>query len=223
MIVGLIIGIEREISNHPAGMRTHALVCIGTTLTSLMACEMCSTVSLFTKSDIDISRIAAGVVTGIGFIGAGAIIKARHSSNIYGLTTAATIWVTGCLGLTIGMGYYIMSLVSLLAIFIVTVTLKVIERKLIYSRSIVDIKLSFVDQNDIVSFIEKYCERRHIQIIGIKYFGDRNMTNENGERIYNCHYSLKLPRNFKLKTIITDFSLQENIIDVFSETKEHED
>lgn len=218
LLAGVIIGIEREISNHSAGMRTHALVCVGSALASLISCEMAGNITMFNPARVDISRIAAGVITGIGFLGAGAIIKTKQHSYIYGLTTAATLWVTGCLGLSIGMGYYKMSLITLVTIMITIVTLKIIENKLISARSTKTITLSFINQNEFVSFIDSYCSRRHIQIMSIRYFGSKDSLTDAGERIYNCTYTIKLPRNIELKEIVNDWSLQEYIIEVSSES-----
>ncbi len=107
IILGGIIGIEREKSHKPAGVRTHMLVALG-------AC-------LFTTASIvfgvDTGRIAAGIVTGIGFIGAGTIIGSK--GNIKGITTAASLWTTSAVGLMIGMGEYFAGIVATLFVLIV--------------------------------------------------------------------------------------------------------
>ncbi len=102
--LGAIIGYQRERAGKSAGLRTVVLVCVGA--------------ALFTMASIygfgagaDPSRVAAGIVIGIGFLGAGAIMR-REGSHIEGLTTAATIWVMAAIGLAIGAGLYIVSLVS---------------------------------------------------------------------------------------------------------------
>ncbi len=107
IILGGIIGIEREKSHKPAGIRTHMLVALG-------AC-------LFTVASItfgvDTGRIAAGIVTGIGFIGAGTIIGSK--GNIKGITTAASLWTTSAVGLMIGLGeYFVGTVATLLVLFI---------------------------------------------------------------------------------------------------------
>ena len=108
LISGMLIGLERKYTNHPAGMKTHAIVCIGSALASLITIEMGFTASnllLTGDTKVDMSRIAAGVLTGIGFVGAGAIIKSKDGIVVTGLTTAATLWVTACLGLAISIGF----------------------------------------------------------------------------------------------------------------------
>lgn len=100
--LGGLIGIERELHGCAAGLRTHILVCIGSTL--FMMTSIMVAVSYSHVGGVDPSRIASGVVTGIGFLGAGAII--RYGASIRGLTTAASIWAIAAIGLAIGAGMY---------------------------------------------------------------------------------------------------------------------
>lgn len=104
--LGGFVGLERESSHKPAGFRTNILICVGATMMMVL-----SGLILQGKegSTSDLTRIAAGVITGIGFIGAGSIIQARGS--IVGLTTAATLWAMAGLGLVIGAGYYVIAAV----------------------------------------------------------------------------------------------------------------
>ena len=98
LIAGGIIGWQRERSGKAAGLRTHLLVCTGTTLFVLA--------SIDAGMQLDaLSRVIQGLVTGIGFLGAGAILKVESSHQIKGLTTAAGIWMTAALGVTIGLGH----------------------------------------------------------------------------------------------------------------------
>ena len=98
VIAGGVIGYQREVLHKAAGLRTHMLVCTGTTLFVLAA------VDLDMQHDA-LSRVIQGVVTGIGFLGAGTILKIEASHQIKGLTTAAGIWMTAALGVTIGLGH----------------------------------------------------------------------------------------------------------------------
>ena len=108
-LLGGLIGFERERHNRRiAGFRTHILVCVGSTLimlTSIYVFELYRTSGV-----VDPARIAAGVITGIGFLGAGTII--RSGSSVRGLTTAASIWIVSATGLAIGCGFYIASYVT---------------------------------------------------------------------------------------------------------------
>ena len=107
-ILGGLIGLEREIHGCAAGLRTHILVCIGSTL--FMVTSIGIAISHGSLGDVDPSRIAAGVVTGIGFLGAGAII--RYGASIRGLTTAASIWAVAAIGLAVGVGLYAAAVIT---------------------------------------------------------------------------------------------------------------
>ncbi len=104
VIVGFLIGIERQWSRKPAGIRTNILVVLGATMFTIVSYEMAKTYNG------DPTRIASNIVTGIGFLGAGAILHAR--GTIRGLTSAATLWVDGALGMMIGSGKFIETAVT---------------------------------------------------------------------------------------------------------------
>jgi len=117
--LGAIVGLEREFTHRPAGLRTHMLVCIGACLFTVASLYMMPQGS----PTIDYSRIAAGIVTGIGFIGAGSIIATRE--GIRGVTTAASLWVVAAIGLIVGMGNYVLSLVAAVLSFLILIVGKV--------------------------------------------------------------------------------------------------
>lgn len=101
VLLGAVVGIERELTDKPAGLRTHMLVSLGSCLFTI--------VSVY-EFQMDPARIAAGIVAGIGFIGAGTILSERD--RVIGITTAASLWVTAAIGLSIGVGNYVLSLVT---------------------------------------------------------------------------------------------------------------
>lgn len=140
ILIGGAIGFERESNNRPAGFRTHILVCLGATVVSLIQ-DQIRVASLefivnnpqyadYIKSDL--GRIGAQVISGIGFLGAGAII--RDKGSVKGLTTAASIWITGCIGLAVGWGFYFISIFSFLGTTLTLISLKKIETKFIQNR-----------------------------------------------------------------------------------------
>ena len=109
--LGAAIGYQRERANKPAGLRTHILIAAGSALFAIAS-------TFGFGIDADPSRVAAGVVAGIGFIGAGAIIR-REGGIVEGLTTAATIWAVAAIGLAAGAGLYIVSVVTTAVVAIV--------------------------------------------------------------------------------------------------------
>ena len=117
LILASLIGLEREKKRQAAGLRTHVLVSVGSSLIMLISLYI---FELYKNiATLDPARIAAGVITGIGFLGAGAIIRAGNS--VRGLTTAATIWVASGIGLACGCGFFyaamFVTLVSLIVLF----------------------------------------------------------------------------------------------------------
>ena len=116
-VLGFVIGLDRELKNRPLGLRSFMLVSIGAALFSLSAQEL---VHLFDQEEIDPTRVVEGIIGGIGFLGAGAIIQARGS--IIGGTTGATIWLVGGIGMACGFGFYLhATLTTLVAVFVLTV------------------------------------------------------------------------------------------------------
>ncbi len=107
--VGAVIGYERQMKGHPLGIRTNVLVCVSsTTIMMLSKAMVAETFQLYNM--IADPRLAQQVITGIGFLGAGTIV--HSDSNIKGLTTAATVWSVGCIGLVIGFGWYPLALLT---------------------------------------------------------------------------------------------------------------
>ncbi len=121
LAVGGIIGLDRELEHKPAGLRTMILVCLGSTIFVLIG----SHISL---TGLEQGRIIAGVITGIGFLGAGAII--RTGGDVHGLTTAATIWLVCGLGLAVGCGAYILAIITCIISLVILRILGVVEHAL---------------------------------------------------------------------------------------------
>jgi putative Mg2+ transporter-C (MgtC) family protein len=121
IFVGFLIGMEREWSGKPAGIRTNIMVVLGATIFTIISFEMAKTYNS------DATRIASNIVTGIGFLGAGAILHARGA--VMGLTTAATLWVNGALGMLIGYGKFIESGIATIFIVVILYGLRRFEQK----------------------------------------------------------------------------------------------
>jgi len=123
IILSGLIGLERKMYNKPAGLRTNIMVGLGATVLMILGLYILSNYN--EAGNVDISRIVGQVVTGIGFLGAGAIIQARGS--VHGLTTAASIWVVAAIGMAVGLGYYFMAVSATLASLIILVIVGRIE------------------------------------------------------------------------------------------------
>lgn len=115
MFLGAAIGFDRGRKGRPAGIKTHALVCVGACLVMLTG----EYISITTHSTTDVTRLAAQVISGIGFLGAGTIIVTRQN-QVKGLTTASGLWLAACIGLAIGIGFYFGSIITFLCFLTIT-------------------------------------------------------------------------------------------------------
>jgi putative Mg2+ transporter-C (MgtC) family protein len=127
-VLGSIVGIERERLNWVAGLRTHMLVCVGAALFMIVSTGGFSDVLGNEHVALDPSRIAAQVVSGIGFLGAGTIVLRRKV--VHGLTTAASLWTVAAVGLAVGGGLYVAAATSTVLVVIILAGIKPIERRL---------------------------------------------------------------------------------------------
>lgn len=131
MLVGLVIGTEREYTHRPAGMRTHILVALGACVVSItgeLLFNQYNAVGAFP----DPARLSAQVVTGVGFLGAGTIMREGYA--VKGLTTAASVWAVACLGIAAGFGYYALAIFGMVFIFITLTIFEWLQDKLIKNR-----------------------------------------------------------------------------------------
>lgn len=126
LVLAIGIGAEREYHGHPAGIRTMALVGVGACIFTAIGLE-----PLF-GGRTDPTRIAAQIVTGVGFLGAGAIL--RQGTDVKGLTTAASIWVVAALGMLDGFGYYLVAVFTTVLVLVALVAIRPVERRLFHRK-----------------------------------------------------------------------------------------
>jgi len=148
MILGGIIGLERGIKRRPAGMRTYMLVCIGATLVMITNQYL---TSVFPFSDP--ARMGAQVISGIGFLGVGTIIITRDR-QVRGLTTAAGLWASACMGLAIGVGFYTGALIGMAFIFFVTTVMHRLDTELVRRSRAMEIYMEVIDSSHIYKILD---------------------------------------------------------------------
>jgi putative Mg2+ transporter-C (MgtC) family protein len=124
--LGAVIGLERQLRGKPAGLRTNVLICLGAAVFTIISKQMAEPGGSFT-------RIAAQIVTGVGFLGAGAILQDR--GGIHGLTTAATIWLVASIGMACGAGFYNLAIMSTIIAVVVLIGLIKLDKFLDRSKS----------------------------------------------------------------------------------------
>lgn len=120
VVLGAVIGVQRELMGKPAGLRTHALVTLAAAIFTL--------IPLQAGMGLDgVSRVIQGIATGIGFIGAGVILKRRHEGEVIGLTTAATVWAATAVGVVIGLGHVLLAAVAVGLTWVVLAALSAVD------------------------------------------------------------------------------------------------
>lgn len=161
LLLGGIIGIERERKRRPAGFRTHMLVCLGAALTMLISQY------LLTKDyPLDATRLGAQVISGIGFLGAGTIIVTGRQ-QVKGLTTAAGLWASACMGLAIGAGFYEGALLACLVIFVTSASFTKLDRMIMSTAKTMNIYVEFTQTDDISQILSRLKEMG-IRIVDIE-------------------------------------------------------
>ena len=159
LIVGVVIGTEREYTHRPAGMRTHMLVSLGACVVMIIGQLIFQQYRTYGATP-DPARMAAQVITGVGFLGAGTILK--EGPTVKGLTTAASLWATACLGLAAGAGYYALAIAGMLFIFATLTIFEVFQDKLIKPRQIsVELEVTTADISACLSAINKTLGQIH--------------------------------------------------------------
>lgn len=166
------IGLERERHNQPAGLKTHIILCVGATLITIVSIDMAHDWA-GTSMPSDPSRIAASIVTGIGFLGGGAIL--RLGATVRGLTTAASLWAVAGVGLAIGGGYYFAAILTIIIILLTLHFLGKFEHMYLQRRKFRTMTLYAQSTPDLLGNVEKVLANHSINIRNIE------VQRENGQ------------------------------------------
>src|SRR5690554_6414549 len=200
MVFGGVIGLEREIGNRPAGFRTHTLVCMGSALVMMSAEFLMEAYPAF---EPDPARLGAQVISGIGFLGAGTILK--DGSRVRGLTTAASIWVVACIGIAIGVGFYWGAIIASVFSYITLFLLKKIELVLTANANNHDLRVEFINKPGQIAKITDVLEVLKVVVKDIKVIP--------GEGEWSAaHLNIKIPQGVKVKTILAELRMLDNVI-----------
>lgn len=203
VILGAMIGFEREKRNRPAGLRTHILVSLGSCLFTVTSIE----ISKF-YSGVDPSRIAANIVTGIGFLGAGAIL--REGLTIKGLTTAATIWVSSAIGLSTGLGLFIPSFMTSITTLLILILLKNLEFGISgRAKNIRIFNIKVTDKPGQLGRIGTIFGEFGIHIKNVKF--------ERDEKFLSIEFIVGMPENINIQDVCDRLSKENFIIEFTTE------
>lgn len=201
LIIGGLTGLERERSHQFAGFRTHILVSVGSCITSITSLSLFFEYSAY--ANIDPARLSAQVLSGIGFLGAGAILKT--SNGIRGLTTAAGIWATACIGIAVGYGYYVLSISAWLFVMVTLYILKNIDKIFFKKKqTIFNIKVNNID---IISKVYELFQKCQINVKNIEIDSkDNNM--------WKVSFFIVYDRRIMIEELAKELSSLKNIISI---------
>jgi len=210
VVLGGLIGVERERVNRPAGFRTHILVCSGSALIMLVSAYGFSG-QVGEGFLVDPGRIAAGVVTGIGFLGAGTILQQRGS--VRGLTTAATIWVVSGVGLAAGIGFYLGAILTTFFVLVSLLLLRRAENHFFVRRRLKHLRITAVDQPGLlgrigVAFGEKMVNIRKSEL------NEPETSGKSGTEIINIDFFVEIPSDLSLKELFDSLSVLPGVKEI---------
>lgn len=208
-LCGGFIGIDRGRKHHAAGFRTHMLVCMGAALTMILGTYL--SVMIMSEAwgldaslyKTDVSRFGAQVINGIGFIGAGTIIITGRQ-QVKGMTTAAGLWASACMGLAIGAGFYAAALVGCLFIFLTIVLFSKLETFILAHSRNVNIYVEFESADDLSEIIEKI-KAQEVRIFDIE------LTKATPSSYPHAIFYLQLPKKRSHTVVMTAIAAVENV------------
>lgn len=211
-----IIGWEREFKSRPAGLRTHILVCVGATVVAMIQKEIMfeslqigiSNPDLASVIRSDPARLICQVISGIGFLGAGTIVITK--STVHGLTTAASLWATAILGISVGMGYYQIAIMGMVFIFFSLTAVKKfqnLQAKILPLMKRIEIEYHHLETKE---FIQNYFTEHRIKIRST----DFSIHFDHDSRVYTDDYTIELPKGVTYIDIAEGLSEQKNITQI---------
>ena len=203
MILGGLIGIERSMKNRPAGFRTHILIIIGAATASLTG----HYIYLIMNLPTDMSRLGAQVITGLGFIGAGTIIVTGNKT-VKGLTTAAGLWATGIVGLSLGAGFYEGAIAGTIAILFCEI---VMSRFRFRRYKTFHCVINYLHK-DTLDHILRHCKDLHFAIKGLQIEGE---ADDSGEKVYSAFVALRPYKEIDYDAFIREVEGFDGVINAF--------
>ena len=205
VVCGGIIGVEREYKRRPAGFRTHILICLGASMTTLTSQYLFLVMNYFT----DIARLGAQVVAGIGFIGAGTIIVTRRQ-RVKGLTTAAGLWAVAIVGLCLGGGFYEGGIAATLLVLLAELFFSRLEYRILDNTPEINLYLEYTGK-PVLDEVLKLFREKGVKVLNLEI----TRSAESGEKRNACAiFSLRLPKKVRADQLKMELTSTEGIINV---------
>lgn len=212
-LFSLIIGIEREVIHKPAGIKTHSLVCISATLVMVIGIYMHD---LYGEA-IDPSRLPAQILAGIGFVGAGTII--RDGFSVKGITTAASLLAMTCIGLAIGAGFYEAAFFSTLLVFLILLLTSPLQTLINSSRKVSMFSVLTSESKGMISKIQEIFEENDVTVLNIKHEPAQGSVSNN-----LLKFLVKINNTRLKEKLLIDICNLDHVKEVYvSKTSYHQD
>jgi putative Mg2+ transporter-C (MgtC) family protein len=190
LVLGGLIGLEREQNSHAAGFRTHILVCLGSALIMLLSIYGFPEFVDEPNVRVDPARLAAQVISGIGFLGAGTIL--RNGLSISGLTTAASLWVCAAIGLAVGAGFYFAAMLACVMVLLSLWVLHIVEKKFFRNKKYSQFKITVLDRPGSLASISTVLAARGIDIRQVSL--EESGEDEDQNKKINIFLTVKVPK-----------------------------
>ena len=204
VLCGGLIGIEREYKRRPAGFRTHILICLGASMTTLTSQYLYLNMHYYT----DMGRLGAQVIAGIGFIGAGTIIVTRRR-RVKGLTTAAGLWVAAIVGLAAGAGFYEGAIFTTLLILLAEMLLSKLEYRIINSAPEVNVYMEYANRSCLESILQL------LRDLSVKVTNlEITRSSESGKHNSCAIFTLQLNKKCTVNTLLEQMTATEGVVSV---------
>ena len=192
VIVGFAVGAQRARTSHPAGIRTHILVALGSCVVMVTSCILYEqTIAVFGTTPSDPARLGAQVINGIGFLGAGTIIV-TGKQEVKGLTTAAGLWASACMGLAIGAGFYECVLIAFAMIFLSIRLFPIVDAYIQENARDINLYLEFNSMDDVSTIINQL-KAQNVQIYDIDIERNRSGEQLHPSSIFSIRLNEKIP------------------------------
>ncbi len=222
--IGYVVGLERETHHIPAGIKTHVMVCMGATVVSMIQIHMIqdATSIIGMNPDMadaiktDVGRMGAAVISGIGFLGAGTILQKKDA--IKGLTTAATLWFIGCVGLAVGMGYYAISIFSFIGALLTLVVLRMIKKR-VAKRNTVILEITFCDKKKGMDHVDGVFGKHEISIHNIEFVEDLEGTVVTNGNDYSILYTVSIPQKVEQAIVLREIACEDAVAKISNVTE----
>lgn len=213
VILGGLIGYERQTKQRPAGFRTHILVCLGSMTVMLLSEIMFNKYYELYNITLDPTRMGAQVISGIGFLGAGSIMRSGH--NIKGLTTAAGLWSVAAIGLVIGAGFYLVAIIISLVLYIILFSLNKVSLDLNRHGNILEMKITLINKPKTLGLINIALAKYNAKILDMSFVNELDDIDNDDIIVVNIVSKLDLAiYNSERETILNTIRLIDGVTDV---------